>query len=250
MEAKKQLKKTLSNDKLSHAYLFCGSENTEKEAVASWFLKKVGARGAQKDADRVWRFDVYKLAPDRSKKKPVIKIESIRALKRFLGLSPVYGDFKGALVKEADYMNKQAANAFLKVLEEPQPGRLIVLCAENPRRLPDTIVSRCVRIDFSPSEAQKKKREEKSQKNVLDTNLNENFQFAESLSKQETEEIQRFLKSLMLKLKASLREGDIEKRKKSAKLIKRAKQTKNDIELTNAKNRLALERLMLEIVRY
>jgi DNA polymerase-3 subunit delta' len=246
MKAKKQLKKALSEDELAHAYLFCGPENTEKEAVATWFLKKVAAKGSSQQGDKAWQFDVYKVGPDRSRKKPVIKIESIRALKRFLGLSPAYGNFKGALIKEADYMNKQAANAFLKVLEEPKPGRMIVLCAENSRRLPDTIVSRCVQVDFAPTQKKEEQgREEKPA--VLDANLNENFQFAEKLSERETEEIQGFLRSLILKLKTKLREGSIEERKKSAELIKRAKQTKDDIELTNAKNRLALERLMLEI---
>lgn len=247
MKAKEQLKKALSNDEFSHAYLFCGPEGSKKEPVADWFLKKVGARGAREDADRVWRFDVYKLAPDRSKKKPVIKIESIRALKRFLGLSPVYGDFKGVLVKEADYMNKEAANAFLKILEEPKPGRVIVLCAENPRRLPDTIVSRCVQIDFSASEKQENEPQDESQKNVLNSNLNENFQFAEKLSKEEPEEIQAFLKKIILQLKADLRQGALAERKEAVKLIKTAKQIKRDVELTNAKNRLALERLMIEI---
>lgn len=247
MKAKKQLKKALKEDELAHAYLFCGPESSKKEAVASWFLKQASTEDKSKEKDRVWQFDVYKLGPDRSKKKPVIKIESIRALKRFLGLSPVYGDFKGALIKEADYMNKQAANAFLKVLEEPQPGRMMVLCAENPRRLPDTIASRCVQVDFAPSEKKEAGREEEESVAVLEADLNENFQFAEKLSKQETEAIQQFLKSLILKLKTKLREGSMQERKKKAKLIKMARQAKQDVELTNAKNRLALERLMLEI---
>lgn len=246
MKARKQLKKALSNDELAHAYLFCGPENSRREAVASWFLKKAGAKDNSENSEKIWQFDVYKLEPDRSKKKPVIKIESIRALKRFLGLSPVYGSFKGALIKEADYMNKQAANAFLKVLEEPQPGRMIVLCAENARRLPDTIVSRCVQVDFAPTQ-EKEESAQEEKPTVLAANLNENFQFAENLSEQETEEIQVFLKSLILKLKANLREGDMEERKKSARLIKVARQTKRDVEITNTKNRLALERLMLEI---
>lgn len=247
MKPKKILKKSLAEDNIAHAYLFSGPENSQKEGVADWFLKKVGARGTEENTDKVWRFDVYKLAADRSKKKPVIKIESIRALKRFLGLSPVYGDFKGALVKEADYMNKQAANAFLKILEEPKPGRVIVLCVENSRRLPDTIVSRCVQIDFSSAESQQKDSSNKEQRNVLNSNLNENFQYAEELSEKEPEEIQAFLKKIILQLKAGLRQGDLAEKKEAAKLIKVAKQVKQEVELTNTKNRLALERLMLAV---
>ena len=57
---------------------------------------------------------------------------------------------KSLVVDDADMMNQYAANAFLKTLEEPPGNSLIILISSNPDRLPDTIRSRCSRINFTP----------------------------------------------------------------------------------------------------
>ncbi len=79
-----------------------------------------------------------------------IKVDQVRGLMDFVALKPVFGAFKVALLDPADAMNRQAANALLKTLEEPPPGTVLLLCAERRAALPLTIQSRCQRVDFPP----------------------------------------------------------------------------------------------------
>jgi DNA polymerase-3 subunit delta' len=79
-----------------------------------------------------------------------IKIDEIRAIDETLSLKPFEGRWKVVVVEEASTMNPYAANAFLKTLEEPPKDSLIILVSSNPERLPDTIRSRCSRVNFTP----------------------------------------------------------------------------------------------------
>jgi DNA polymerase-3 subunit delta' len=79
-----------------------------------------------------------------------IRIEEIRAIDDTLSLKPFEGRKKVVIVDEADTMNPFSANAFLKTLEEPPEDSLIILISSNPDRLPDTIRSRCSRVNFTP----------------------------------------------------------------------------------------------------
>lgn len=79
-----------------------------------------------------------------------IKIEAIRAIEETLFLKPYEGRKKVVVIDDADLMNLNAANAFLKTLEEPPEESLIVLVTPNPDSLPDTIKSRCTRVRFYP----------------------------------------------------------------------------------------------------
>ena len=82
-----------------------------------------------------------------------ITIDDIRELKERLALRPYEGDRKIALIIRADQMTTEAANAFLKILEEPSPTTFFVLVTDRPNYLLPTIVSRCqkVRFDLLPS---------------------------------------------------------------------------------------------------
>jgi DNA polymerase-3 subunit delta' len=79
-----------------------------------------------------------------------IRIEEIRAIDDTLSLKPFEGRWKIVIVDEAHMMNSYAANAFLKTLEEPPRESLIILISSNADRLPDTIQSRCSRLNFTP----------------------------------------------------------------------------------------------------
>ena len=79
-----------------------------------------------------------------------IRIEEIRSINDTLSLKPFEGRWKVVVVDEASTMNPYAANAFLKTLEEPPKDSLIILVSSNPERLPDTIRSRCSRVNFTP----------------------------------------------------------------------------------------------------
>lgn len=80
----------------------------------------------------------------------LIKINSIRDIKKFLAYS--YGDLKYRviLISQAHLMNEESQNALLKNLEEPPEGVIFILCTSSPEKLRETIRSRCWRINFQP----------------------------------------------------------------------------------------------------
>jgi DNA polymerase-3 subunit delta' len=75
-----------------------------------------------------------------------IRIEQVRELSQELALTSHQGSYKVGIVSPADALNRFAANALLKTLEEPPPRTLLMLVATQPSRLPATILSRCQRI--------------------------------------------------------------------------------------------------------
>jgi DNA polymerase-3 subunit delta' len=79
-----------------------------------------------------------------------IKVEQIRALQERLAFRALEGDRKIAIVASAHQMNLQAQNAFLKTLEEPPAGTVLMLIASAPDKLLPTIRSRCSRLHFGP----------------------------------------------------------------------------------------------------
>ncbi len=77
-----------------------------------------------------------------------ITVEQIRSLGDFLGLTPHSAPHKVVLVMPAELMNLNAANALLKLLEEPPLGSVFILVSSRPGRLPATIRSRCAKVAF------------------------------------------------------------------------------------------------------
>ncbi len=75
-----------------------------------------------------------------------IRIEQVRELGAELALTAHQGGYKVGILSPADSMNRFAANALLKTLEEPPPRTLLMLVASQPSRLPATILSRCQRV--------------------------------------------------------------------------------------------------------
>lgn len=84
-----------------------------------------------------------------------IRIEQVRDLSAELALTSHAGGYKVGVLTPADALNRFAANALLKTLEEPPPRTLLVLVATQPSRLPPTILSRCQRLRVpAPSRAE------------------------------------------------------------------------------------------------
>jgi DNA polymerase-3 subunit delta' len=94
--------------------------------------------------------DVAAIIPENDE----IKIDIVRQAEETLSLKPYEGKKKVLIMDDADTMNIGAANAFLKTLEEPPPGSVIILLSANPDRLPDTIRSRCMHVRFRPLPAE------------------------------------------------------------------------------------------------
>jgi DNA polymerase-3 subunit delta' len=97
--------------------------------------------------------DLFILEPKKSSptaREAVLKIDEIRELQKKLLYLPYEGNTKVAIINNAECMNSQAANSFLKTLEEPPTKTLIILIASNPHQLLPTVVSRCQGIRFYP----------------------------------------------------------------------------------------------------
>ena len=91
--------------------------------------------------------DIRWLRPE--SKLRVITIEQTRDLIAGVHLKPTEAQFKVAVIVGADRLNSQAANAFLKTLEEPPARSILILLSVEPRRILETMLSRCLRLDFS-----------------------------------------------------------------------------------------------------
>src|SRR5262249_47721385 len=84
-----------------------------------------------------------------------LPIDTMRELTRSMALKPARGRRRIAIVDDADDFNEESANCFLKTLEEPPPGSVLILIGTSPERQLGTIVSRCQVVRFaSLSESQ------------------------------------------------------------------------------------------------
>ncbi len=90
--------------------------------------------------------DVHWVRPE--SKLRVVTVAQMRELMHEIHLRPNEAEWKLAIVVAADRLNTQAANAFLKTLEEPPAKSILVLLSTEPSRLLETILSRCLRLNF------------------------------------------------------------------------------------------------------
>ncbi|MCX6902732.1 MAG: hypothetical protein NTW03_04500, partial [Verrucomicrobia bacterium] len=85
-------------------------------------------------------------------KSRIIKVEQIRELIRTLNLKPTQAQYKVGIIVAADRLYESAANAFLKTLEEPPSRSMLALLTTAPSQLPETILSRCLRLNLAGDE--------------------------------------------------------------------------------------------------
>jgi DNA polymerase-3 subunit delta' len=159
------LQRSLERDRLAHGYLFIGHSLDELEAVARTLAKALNClnpprrapNGAGLDScdacdscrriDHANHPDVLWVRPE--SKSRIITIEQMRDLMQTVNLKPGSALFKVAVIVAADRLNPQAANAFLKTLEEPPSRSILILLTTEPQRVLETIVSRCLRLTFA-----------------------------------------------------------------------------------------------------
>lgn len=91
---------------------------------------------------------------DKKRLKTQITVDEVRRLNGFFGLSSTDGGYRVVIVDSADEMNTAAANALLKVLEEPPRSAVLFLVSHRPARLLPTIRSRCRELRFGPLDAE------------------------------------------------------------------------------------------------
>lgn len=160
------LSRAHGNGRLAHAYLISGAPGSGKRGLASDLSNFVTGGGAS-DVFASQPSGVY-LAEPESKSRRIV-IDQVRALERALQMRSAGGRRKVAIVAEADRLQPQAANAFLKTLEEPPNDSLLILLSSMPEALPDTILSRCVPVTLVPEEKAAPSVEEKELIELLRT---------------------------------------------------------------------------------
>ncbi len=144
------LRRAYDQNRLAHAYLISGPAGSGKRQLAAelaGFVNKTDANEIFSANSR----EVFTAEPE-SKSRRIV-IEQVRELEHTLQMRAIGGRLKVAIIFEADRLQPQAANAFLKTLEEPPKDSLLLLLSALPEALPDTIVSRCIAISLSPNGA-------------------------------------------------------------------------------------------------
>ena len=149
------LEKTIELNKVSHSYIFWGTEGIGKKLIAEDFAKRILCL-QNHDYDCKCKscieFDSnnnpdFQLIESTDGK---IKIEQIREMQRKIAEKPIISSRKVYIIENSDTMTKEAQNCLLKTLEEPPEYITIILICSNEDNLLSTIKSRCTRMHFEP----------------------------------------------------------------------------------------------------
>lgn len=179
-DAERHLAQAFASGKLAHAWLIAGPRGVGKATLAFRFARHVlkrsiadqgpGLFGALPDdpepglyvapEDPVFRrvqaaghadlLTVERTVDDKGKMRRDVIVDDVREVGSFLRLTAAEGGWRVVVVDSVDEMNRNAANAILKVLEEPPKNALLLLVAHNPGLLLPTIRSRCRMLALKP----------------------------------------------------------------------------------------------------
>ena len=153
------LQNALAQGRIAHAYLFSGPRGVGKTTTARLLAKALNCEqraGAEPcttcpaclEIQAGSAVDVIEIDGASTR-----GIDEIRALRENVRYAPARGQWKVYIIDEVHMLTEQAFNALLKTLEEPPPHVVFVLATTEPRRVPATIHSRCLRFEFRPVSA-------------------------------------------------------------------------------------------------
>ena len=146
------LRHAVEENKIAHAYLFCGPRGTGKTTIAKLLAKAINCTGSSKPCDECENCKEIASGnhPD------VIEIDAasnngvdeVRNLIDKVKYAPTQGKYKVYIIDEVHMMSTGAFNALLKTLEEPPAHVVFILATTEPHKILPTIISRCQRFDF------------------------------------------------------------------------------------------------------
>ena len=150
----KILTNQINTQTTGHAYLFCGTRGTGKTSTARLLAKGMnclapqgqrpcGECAACRDIAAGTFVDVLEIDAASNN-----GVDNIRELRESVNFPPAVGRTKVYIIDEAHMLSTSAANALLKTLEEPPSDILFILATTEPQKIPSTIISRCMRLDF------------------------------------------------------------------------------------------------------
>ncbi len=155
--AVKILKSAVKTGRISHSYLFYGTDGVGKNKTATIFAQLLNCERRQGDdpcgeCDNCRKIksgnhpDLLKIEPDGA----ALKISQMRKLQEKAYYRCYEGRFKVIMIDDAHLMTIEAANCLLKILEEPPEDTVFILMVEDTKKLPSTILSRTQAISFVP----------------------------------------------------------------------------------------------------
>ena len=156
------LRRALDGERVAHAYAFVGPAGSGRMTTARAFAQALlcevgracGGCRACTLAAGTQHPDLHVIAPTPPESNPrgarAIRIGAIRELERQAALRPALGGRRVFVVDEAERMTGESPHAFLKFLEEPPPGTVVILVLPGVRAVPATVISRCQIVRFQP----------------------------------------------------------------------------------------------------
>lgn len=147
---------TKPKNQLPHAYLFSGPKGTGKTSTARIIAKLFNCTKPDKSGGPCGKCEECRAIAD-GRYLDVIEmdaasnrgIDEIRSLRDSIALSPSSGGYKIFIIDEVHMLTNEAFNALLKTLEEPPIHAVFILATTDPQKIPATIVSRCLHINFA-----------------------------------------------------------------------------------------------------
>lgn len=158
---RENLKKIIKSGSIPHAFLFSGPKGTGKTSAARILAKVINC---QKRGDNIEPCNICDSCISITKGSNIDVLEldaasnrgidDIRSLKEGIALAPANALKKVYIIDEAHMLTLQAANAFLKTLEEPPDHVIFILATTNPEKLPGTVISRLTQINFTKANSE------------------------------------------------------------------------------------------------